>query len=611
MNEKWKTVEFYREHINRTCHINHRVSDRTYWEAFRGDFYEHLKKIAPKYGAGIPVLKISDYMRFKTEGNRIVYENPYLERRNAFLWYVYMEAIENEGKYLNDIIDTLWAILEETNWCIPAHNHHTRNNDIIPHEGDSALELFTGMTAAYVSAGYYIFKEKLDAISGEFGNRIKKKIHREVFDNFLEKDYWWLGFGERKPNNWNPWCVCNVVKSLINLEQYGEYEYRLLARAASVIDNYYSQYPQDGGCDEGAGYWSVGCGNLLEYLQFMYLLTDGAMNEIHSDKVRRIAEFPLHCYVSSEHKLGFSDLVVKSEHDFGHLYYVGKSTKSSAVMALAKICYEKWQEHGEGFGEVPRAMQVAYDRVLYTAEAMSELPNLEAEAEFSKLHYYEGIRLFVARQKKEPSFGLFLAVKANHNRESHNHLDTGNYIVYKNEVPFIVDAGSRVYDAGSFSLEQRYKYWHTRSGYHNLPIIGGKEQVFGEGYKAENVAVHNDFIRFQLEKAYDEEFINSYVREIGLDRENSRVVLREDLDMQEIKEVTFVFMTPADVEISDKISLTYKEEKLDIVFNHEFTIHIENIDDNDKNIVTTWGNDLKRITLTTKIKQGCFEFVIQ
>ena len=178
-------------------------------------------------------------------------------------------------------------------------------------------------------------------------------------------------------------------------------------------------------------------------------------------------------------------------------------------------------------------------------------------------------------------------------------------------MPFIVDAGSRVYDAGSFSLEQRYKYWHTRSGYHNLPIIGGKEQVFGEEYKAENVAVHNDFIRFQLEKAYDGDFINSYAREIGLDRENSRVVLREDLDMQEIKEVTFVFMTPADVEISDKISLTYKEEKLDIVFNHEFTIHIENIDDNDQNIVTTWGKDLKRITLTTKIKQGCFEFVIQ
>ena len=98
MNEKWKTVEFYREHINRTYNINHRVSDRTYWEAIRGDFYEYLKKMAPKYGEGIPMLKISDYMRFIIEGNRIVYENPYLERRNAFLWYVYMEAMENEGK---------------------------------------------------------------------------------------------------------------------------------------------------------------------------------------------------------------------------------------------------------------------------------------------------------------------------------------------------------------------------------------------------------------------------------------------------------------------------------------------------------------------------------
>ena len=69
--------------------------------------------------------------------------------------------------------------------------------------------------------------------------------------------------------------------------------------------------------------------------------------------------------------------------------------------------------------------------------------------------------------------GLYVAAKGGHNGESHNHNDIGNFIVYADGEPEIIDVGNCVYTAKTFGAE-RYELMNTRSKNHNVPLIGGR-----------------------------------------------------------------------------------------------------------------------------------------
>ena len=553
------------------------------------------------------MLRLSDFIRYTTEGSREAYENPCVSRRSTLMKLAYLEAIENKGKYFYNMLDVLWAILEETQWCIPAHNNYSHSQDIIPHEGDSALDIFTSNTACDLSSVYRIFQEKLDAVSPELGERIRRKIKKEMFDNLLENDYRWMGYG-RIPNNWNPWIISNTVKCVVNLGVYDAYTYRVLARCAQVISMYWDQFPLDGGCDEGAEYWAMGCGSMIEYAYVMYCLTNGALDILSEEKLLRMTDFPFEAYVSPRHLLGFSDLTINAAPEWGLLSHLAKYTGNRRLMTLAKKGLQsRLDSDGDIFEINSRASR---ERMLMKGEGLPMVTAFGRDESFSLGHAYPSIGLFLARERQEEPFGLLLAVKANHNGESHNHLDTGSYIVYKDQVPFLVDAGARTYDAMTFS-PRRYTLWHTRSEYHNLPIIGGAQQEAGAQFRAEDVVFGGSSVHFSLKEAYDCDFLYAYDRSFTLNRENSRILLQEHLELDQERNVTFVFMTPARVIAIDRgIALTHEGREMIISYDKDLTLETDIIDDTDARFRSTWADGLTRIRLTGKVHKGTVTFVI-
>ena len=75
--------------------------------------------------------------------------------------------------------------------------------------------------------------------------------------------------------------------------------------------------------------------------------------------------------------------------------------------------------------------------------------------------------------------------KDGNNAESHNHNDIGNFIVYHNNQPVVIDLGRDTYTSKSFS-NQRFELMNCRSAYHNVPIINGLEQKDGRKYRADS-----------------------------------------------------------------------------------------------------------------------------
>jgi hypothetical protein len=57
--------------------------------------------------------------------------------------------------------------------------------------------------------------------------------------------------------------------------------------------------------------------------------------------------------------------------------------------------------------------------------------------------------------------------------------------MYFDGKPCLIDLGREEYIAKTFS-SRRYEIWTMQSGYHNLPVINGTDQMQGENYKAKN-----------------------------------------------------------------------------------------------------------------------------
>ena len=161
------------------------------------------------------------------------------------------------------------------------------------------------------------------------------------------------------------------------------------------------------------------------------------------------------------------------------------------------------------------------------------------------------IQVMTARTNK----GLYLATHGGHNAESHNHNDVGDFIVYANGQPIIVDAGRGNYTARTFS-SKRYELWFTRSEFHNLPIINGFGQAAGREYEATQVVSNiNDQqaqLKMDIAAAYPKEAgIKKWERTIQLDRIKDHIVLSDNyLSEQKLASLQQVFMTIADVDLA-------------------------------------------------------------
>ena len=58
-------------------------------------------------------------------------------------------------------------------------------------------------------------------------------------------------------NNWNPWITSHWITVALIAEKDISKRAEDISLALKAMDYYYSHYRNDGGCDEGPGYWLV------------------------------------------------------------------------------------------------------------------------------------------------------------------------------------------------------------------------------------------------------------------------------------------------------------------------------------------------------------------
>ena len=82
----------------------HPVTDRQYWERFR-DYTDIIMGNCPKKTEVLPAAR---YMDYYFNGNRSRFEKLYFSNRKRLACLTLLEAVENSGEHVTDIIDCVW-----------------------------------------------------------------------------------------------------------------------------------------------------------------------------------------------------------------------------------------------------------------------------------------------------------------------------------------------------------------------------------------------------------------------------------------------------------------------------------------------------------------------
>lgn len=485
-----------------------------------------------RLGFSWPMLPATSWLAFTRSGNRVDFESLYFSRRKALCALVAAECAEDSGRFLDDIINGVYAICEETGWQLPAHNSYERDKPShpLPIAERPVLDLFACETGALLAMTRHLLRVRLDLASPIVCERILAELGRRIVQPYLQEHFWWMGNGDEPMCNWTPWCTQNVLTVFLFSPQPEASRREALLKAAGSLDCFLKDYGADGCCDEGAQYYRHAALCMFTALELMDEAMDGVMAPIwQQEKVRHMAAYILNVHVADRHYINFADCSPIAGRCGVREFLYGGRVQNQDLMDFAAL------DAVRGGLDV-LAEEINLYHLIQTSLAWRDLTTHLSEAQRRSFLLGKPIPAH-PEQVWYPSVGLFiarddhwcLAAKAGDNADNHNHNDTGSITLYRDGKPFLIDAGVESYTRRTFSKD-RYEIWTMQSSWHNLPEFDGVMQRDGADFQATDVEVcfspEESVISMDLTRAWPKEAgLSRYVRTASLS--NGRVVVKD------------------------------------------------------------------------------------
>ncbi|MBN1642140.1 MAG: heparinase II/III family protein [Anaerolineae bacterium] len=552
------------------------------------------------------LLLATRYLDYARVGNRSRFQDLSFSRRGKLGALVLAECIENQGRFLDEIANGIWLICEESSWCIPAHIGVQRAGTDLPDTTEPIVDLFAAETSELLAWTDYLLGHKLAAVSPLVRPRLRRDIQQRILDPCLERDdFWWMGFLPRRVNNWNPWINSNWLVSALLIEEDPDRRIAAVAKSMRSIDRFVGPYPRDGGCDEGPGYWGRAGASLLDCLELLHSASDGQIDLYDEPLVREIGRFIYRVQIDDEYFVNFADASAIVTPAPAVVFRYGQRIGDPDLMALGA-----WLAQDQDLLHPSGDRRGSLSRVLPTIFWLDEILSVEPRMPLPRDVWLDQIQVAVARDRAGSSAGLYVAAKGGHNAESHNHNDVGNFVVYVDGQPVLVDAGVEAYTRKTFS-PQRYEIWTMQSAYHSLlPTIDGVMQAPGQQFAARDATHQADdaAARFSLDiaGAYPPEAkLAKWVRTITLQR-GAHVEIADAYRLgAPAGEITLSLITPCQVDMSTRGQIVLSEAPLpggrrtgEAVVTYDpqqFTVSVEEVPITDDRMGGVWGSSLSRI----------------
>ena len=563
-------------------------------ERTRNGFIDNGRPYLGKPWTAIP---LSVFQEYSLHGNRSNYEGLSFALRRQLACMVMAECMQDSGVFIKDIVKGLHYFVSETWWGIPAHYPKAQ-----PDADLQVVDLFNAETANLLVWTCYMLEKRIKAVDKDICNTIRKEVRRRVLIPARTTDYDW----KRYSWNHNTWTCANWLSCILFCETDRRQQIDDICQVLRCLDVFIDGYPEDGGCDEGVRYWDRAMGSLFECMQLLSLASNGQVTLPATDKIKAMADFIYRMYIGNGYYVNFAASNARSLPNINILYPLGVALNDQTMCRHAAFIAKQYgyiSQPWKLFNQTGNFPTVS--RELCFLRLMKRFEKEQAEEALVPSSWLPEREIFTARNDD----GLFVAAKGGHNDESHNHNDIGNFIVYGNGQPLLIDLGSDTYTAKTFSSE-RYTLMDTRSAYHNVPLINGQEQEAGKSFRSSNATNQRigetQIFSLDIAKAYPPKAsVKAWERQFSVSDNNITVTERYELEKvkgptilvlmtchvpQQEKSGTLVFNRP-----DGKFAITYSPSQLNV--------ETETVDLSKTAMKSSWGKQVYRIKMTVLSKR--------
>ena len=557
-------------------------------------------------------------LEFVRTGNRVRYEHASFDKRNALCGLVLAEALEHKGRFLDKILDGVWSICEESYWGLPPHLELQKAGYGLPDVNEPTVDLFTAETAAVMAWTDYFVGAALEKVSPLVRPRIYSEVNRRVLTPLKTAKYAYLGAGrdDEKLNNWAPWVMSNYLAAALLLEKDEAKRIDAVARAMRYTDLYINGIGEDGGCDEGPGYWSAATGCVFDVLDLLSAASHGKIDVYKAPIIQKMGAYIYKTHIAGKYYVNVADAPPQLIPDGLMIFRAGQHMGDGAMMGFGS-----WICHTYFYGWVSD-YQFNRSRTLFDLATIKPCLSYPPQETAVRDSWFGDVQLMVSRTNK----GLFVASHGGHNAESHNHNDVGDVTVYANGQPVLIDIGAGTYTARTFS-SHRYDLWFNTSAYHNLPVVNGYQQKDGRQYAAGAVQYQgggkgNGSLTMDIAKAYPAGAgLTSWVRSVRVNKGSDVVISDKYVLNKPFESLTQTFMTVCRVDLAQRgrvIFETNTQEKVWLDYDGAFwDASVEPINytnPEDEGVRQRWdGRPIYRVLLKAvkPVSQGTVQYTIR
>jgi hypothetical protein len=601
--EKLKTALQSPEDFHPFAHIDERAD----WDGLPDDARQALiERGDTALKQPWDVLPATVFLDFARNGNRTRYEHIRDLRRGKLQALVLAECVENKGRFLDEIVNGIWLTSEETFWGVPAHMTLQKAGVGLPDVNEPVIDLFAAETSSLLAWTLYLLGSRLDTVSKLVRPRIETEVQRRILDPGLARtDFWWMGLDEQQRathavNNWNPWINSNWLTSSLIIEKNSDRRWQTVSKIMRSLDVFIDTYPDDGGCTEGPSYWGRAGASLFDCLELLRTATAGAIDLYSHPLIANMGRFIYRAHIYNDSYMNFGDAPAKVHSPGDLIYRYGARVHAPELTEFGAFAA---MENGTGLPgneSLGRSLPALFG--LKTIRGSRQSQALVRDV------WLPDSQIMAARVEADSPRGFYLGVKGGVNGRSHGHNDAGNFLVFVDGLPVIIDVGVEAYTAQTFG-PHRYDIWTMQSAYHNLPTIGDVMQKTGPTFAARSVSYSSTDtraeIRMDLAGAYPAEAgLQSWIRTIQLNRQRNRVHLREAFELERpAPHITLSLMTPCAAQVDSPGVLRFPAKDptgKDVLLHYDsgrLTPAVDPIEIKDAHLQESWGPRLYRVLL--------------
>jgi hypothetical protein len=482
------------------------------------------------------------WTEYDTDGKYAKYYNT--NRNNAF-YLAFLYQMTGEQKYAEKAFEFADAFCDLTTWTQRAHEFPIIYSRIMPwNVSDDQVNFnfdhFNGDAGRMMAAVYdWLYPALNPAQRDRIRGALIEKVVTRVRGDY--EFHWWATAYRCN------WCgVCNSGVGLTGLVLLTEHPQLtdIVAESYNRINSMFNELGEDGGWQEGGGYWNYGVHTSAFFADALKRITNSKYNLFENKRLaNHPVNFPVYLSLPEKRSLNFEDS--------GGGGLIGSSHLINKLATETNSKEAAWYRD-EFYGAGNDIFDIVWPRSKVTPEA----PN------HASIHF-RTIDWWVMRSDFKSPEKVLLAGKAGMNDDPHHgHLDIGHFIVHWQGEYFIRDIGKDGgYDEKYFD-DMRFDYPQASSIGHNVVFVNGEKQISAKLRKQEwipevggeveefQTSDEYDYVRMNPTKAYPNKELKEWKRHVVLEKPEITIVL-DEIEAEPGSDIEVRFHPGVDFEVKD------------------------------------------------------------